>query len=152
MGRHCGSIALASAVAGGAEAVMVPEVPFTDDQLADRIGAAIARGKRSAIVVVSEGARPGGAAEVARHVGARLALDYRVTARGHVQRGGSPSAADRILGAVLGVEAITALAEGERGAFVGESAGRVVRIPYRSMTDARAELDPHLTVVATQLG
>lgn len=151
MGRHCGAIALASGVAGGAEAVLVPELPLTDDELADRIAAAIARGKRSVIVVVSEGARPGGAADAAGHIGARLGLDHRLTVLGHVQRGGSPSAADRILGAELGVDAVSALAEGARGVFVGERTGGKVRARYDAIGDQPAPLDERLAGVAAFL-
>jgi 6-phosphofructokinase 1 len=151
MGRHCGAIALAAGVAGGAEAVLVPEAPVSDDGLADHIAAAMAGGKRSVIVVVSEGARPQGAAAVAGHIGARLGLEYRVTVLGHVQRGGSPSAADRILAAVLGVEAVAALAEGARGVFVGERAGRTSRAPYGSGSGPGFGLDARLAAVAAVL-
>jgi 6-phosphofructokinase 1 len=151
MGRRCGAIALASGVAGGAEAVLIPETPTDEERLAGKIGEAIARGKRSAIVVVAEGARPGGARAVAEQVGARLGLEYRVTVLGHVQRGGAPTAADRILAALLGVEAVDALADGASGVAVGELAGRLVRTPYTAMDDVGRRLDPTLMAVAALL-
>lgn len=150
MGRSCGAIALAAGVAGGAEAVLVPERPVSDDDLALRIAASIAAGKRSVIVVVSEGANSGGAAEVARQVGAALGLDYRLTVLGHVQRGGAPSAADRLLASVLGIEAVAALASGGRGVFVGVRDGRPVRVPY-DVGATNMTLDPILLGVVDTL-
>jgi 6-phosphofructokinase 1 len=151
MGRRSGAIALAAGVAGGAEVVLVPESTVTDDDVADRIGASIARGKRSVIVVVAEGARPSGAAGVAEHVGAALGLEYRLTVLGHIQRGGAPTAADRLLGGILGVEAVAALAEGERGLFVGQCSGQPVRVPYGSLSSAVPTLDPRLTAITDVL-
>jgi 6-phosphofructokinase 1 len=138
MGRRCGAIALAAGLAGGAEVVLVSERPLSDEELATRIGAAIARGKRSVIVVASEGARPHGTDAVARHVGSSLGLDYRLTVLGHVQRGGAPSAADRILGAHMGVEAVAAIAAGGSGVFIGQRNGQLVHVPYESMTTEQA--------------
>lgn len=151
MGRNCGALALAAGIAGGAEAVLIPETPTDEERLARRIGEALARGKRSAIVVVAEGARPGGAPAVAEQVGAQLGLEYRVTVLGHIQRGGAPTAADRILAAALGLEAVDALAEGASGVVVGEVAGRLVRTPY-AVDEADAKgLDPALSAVAARL-
>lgn len=150
MGRSCGAIALAAGVAGGAEAVLVPERPVSDGELAGRIAASVAAGKRSVIVVVSEGARAGGAAEAARQVGAALGLDYRLTVLGHVQRGGAPSAADRLLAAVLGTEAVTTLASGGRGVFIGIRDGRPARLAY-DVGIATKPLDPLLLGVVDTL-
>ncbi|HSB87892.1 MAG TPA: 6-phosphofructokinase [Ilumatobacteraceae bacterium] len=151
MGRDCGAIALTSAIAGGAEALLVPEIETSDDDLAVHIEASFTAGKRAAIVVVAEGARPGGTSEVARYIADKLGLDCRVTILGHVQRGGSPSAADRILGAVMGVEAIAALAEGEHGVFIGYRGGAPVRVPYNVGDGTRVELDATLGRVAEVL-
>ncbi|MDH4076958.1 MAG: ATP-dependent 6-phosphofructokinase [Acidimicrobiia bacterium] len=150
MGRRCGAIALAAGVAGGAEAVLVPERPVSDDDLARRIAALVAAGKRSVIVVVSEGARTGGAAEAALQVGAALGLDYRLTVLGHVQRGGAPSAADRLLAAVLGTEAVGALASGGRSVFIGVRYGRPVRVAYEVGATTKS-LDPILLGVVDKL-
>ncbi len=151
MGRHCGAIALAAGLAGGAEAVLVPERPLAHGELAKRIGASVAQGKRSVLVVVSEGACEGGATAAARHVGETLGLDYRLTVLGHVQRGGAPTAADRILGARLGVEAVAAIVGGERGLFVGMRDGGPVRVPYTEVTSTPAPLDERLVAVADLL-
>lgn len=151
MGRRCGEIALASGLAGGAELILLPEAPMTDDALADEIAREIEHGKRSVIVVVSEGARPEGTHRVARDVKERLGLDSRVTVLGHVQRGGPPSASDRILGAVLGIGAIDALLDGGSGGFVGDVGGRVVRTPYAAVDREPRRLDPGLTGAAALL-
>lgn len=152
MGRKCGAIALASGLAGGAEAILTPELPMDDDAVADEIAAEMLAGKRSVIVVVAEGARPDGTADAARRIGERLHLDHRVTILGYVQRGGVPSASDRILGAMLGVEAIHALIDGDRGVFVGERAGSIVRAPYAAVADgAVPALDPELIETAALL-
>lgn len=151
MGRRCGELALASGLAGGAEIILLPEAPTTDEALADEIAWEIAHGKRSVIVVVSEGARPEGTHGVARYVKERLGLDSRVTVLGHVQRGGPPSAGDRILGAVLGIGAIDALLDGSSGAFVGEVGGSVVRTPYAAVDREPRSLDPGLAGAAALL-
>lgn len=152
MGRHCGAIALSAGLAGGAEATLVPEVDLSDEALAERIRIKIAQGKRSVIVVVAEGAGQDGAGPTAERVGALLGLDYRLTVLGHIQRGGSPTASDRILGAVMGVEAVTAVADGRRGAFIGIRHGDVVLVPYAESGDLRAPLDERLLAVTTLLG
>lgn len=152
MGRKCGAIALSSGLAGGAEVILTPEHPMGDDAVANEIAAEMRGGKRSVIVVVAEGARPDGTVDAARRIGERLHLDHRVTILGYVQRGGVPSASDRILGALLGIEAIEALLDGGRGIFVGERDGSVVRAPYAAVADtAVPPLDPELVETAALL-
>ncbi|MEO8697136.1 MAG: ATP-dependent 6-phosphofructokinase [Acidimicrobiales bacterium] len=151
MGRHCGAIALASGLAGGAEAVLIPETPTDEERLAAKIGKAIARGKRSTIVVVAEGARPGGARVVAENVGTRMGLEYRVTVLGHLQRGGAPTAADRILAAILGVEAVDALVGGASGISVGEVSGQLVRTAYGANDEHGRGLDARQLAAASLL-
>ncbi len=148
MGRHCGAIALAAAVAGGAEAVLVPEVELSDRTLAARIDAEMRAGKRSVIVVLSEGAREGSAEQVAANVAGVLGLEHRLTVLGHIQRGGSPSAADRILGALFGLEAVDAVAEGARGCYIGQRSGAIVRIPYGELDGPPVGLDQRLVRAA----
>ncbi|MCC6434097.1 MAG: ATP-dependent 6-phosphofructokinase [Acidimicrobiales bacterium] len=148
MGRHCGAIALAAAVAGGAEAVLVPEAELSDRTLAARIDAEMRAGKRSVIVVLSEGAREGSAEQVAANVAGVLGLEHRLTVLGHIQRGGSPSAADRILGALFGLEAVDAVAEGARGCYIGQRSGAIVRIPYGELDGPPVGLDQRLVRAA----
>lgn len=151
MGRSSGWIALACGVAGGAEAVLVPETPTDLDGLCERIEAGLARGKRGAIVVVAEGDEPG-AAEVAESVGARLGGEtVRVSSLGHIQRGGAPTAADRILASRLGAAAVEALVEGRTGQMVG-IVGRALRLtPFeRTWTESR-RVDPALEALVDLL-
>lgn len=127
MGRHSGAIALAAGLAGGAESIVIPEIPVHYDRIVDRLRASTARGKRHSLIVVAEGAGPG--AKVAETIRNLTGFDVRLTVLGHTQRGGPPSARDRILGSLLGTEAIRALKEGESGVMVGMQAGSVVRVP-----------------------
>ena len=131
MGRSSGMLAVHTALACGAEAVLYPE--STEDSyehLLSQLNAAWLRGKQSSIVVVAEGDAEGGRAMA---VGERLrrdhALDLRVVVLGHVQRGGSPTAIDRIWGSRWGCEAVRRLDRGEQGFYVGEMAGALVAQP-----------------------
>jgi 6-phosphofructokinase 1 len=131
MGRSSGMLAVHTALACGAEAVLYPESPEDSyEHLLSQLNAAWLRGKQSSIVVVAEGDAEGGRAMA---VGERLkrdhALDLRVVVLGHVQRGGSPTAIDRIWGSRWGCEAVRRLDRGERGFYVGEVAGALVAQP-----------------------
>jgi 6-phosphofructokinase 1 len=152
MGRHSGWIALASGVAGGAEAIVVPETPTDLDAMADRIRDEIDHGKRAVLVVVAEGDPSGGAVAIADHLAAALDLESRATILGHVQRGGSPIAADRILGTSLGAAAVDSLLEGRNAVMVGEVGGRIVHSPFAEATSGPAPLDPHLLGLLDRFG
>lgn len=117
MGRHSGWIALASGLAGGAEIVLVPEVPFDLDFVGNKIIQGMRQGKEHAIVVVAEGAGHG--FDVGERIRVQTGFDTRVTVLGHIQRGGSPSAFDRILATRLGAGAVDALLGGESNVMVG---------------------------------
>jgi 6-phosphofructokinase 1 len=129
MGRHSGAIAIASALAGGAEEVLVPERPNELGRLCASIRGALDRGKRSIIVVVAEGDELGGAQKVADMVAADLDIRIRVTVLGHIQRGGRPTAADRIRASGLGAAAVEALLRGESDVMTCVRGGRVVTAP-----------------------
>ena len=112
MGRHAGYLALYVGVAVGATAVLVPEHPYDFKvQVADNIRHARLNGKTNFMIVVAEGAAS--AVEVGRQIQEELALDPRVTILGHIQRGGSPSAKDRVMATRMGYEAVRVLAEGK---------------------------------------
>lgn len=135
MGRDSGYLALMAALAGGAEAVVIPEVETSPETLAAELRAAYSRGKSHAIVVVAEGADPN-ASELARHFvehHAELGFELRVTTLGHVQRGGAPGAFDRLLATRLGAGAIAALMRGEHGVLVGLIANRVATTPLEDV-------------------
>ncbi len=128
MGRACADIALSVGVAGGAEAVIIPHAPSDLVRLGADLWKSWERGKRSSIIVVAEGGEQGRAFRVARGLQDITGLEPRVCVLGHIQRGGTPSARDRILGSRLGAAAIDILLEGG-GFMAGEAGGRLVRVP-----------------------
>ncbi|MGY3053864.1 6-phosphofructokinase 1 [Pedobacter sp. UYEF25] len=120
MGRNSGCIALRSAIASGAEVVLLPERETTIDDLIRKLELGASTKKSSSIVIVSEGHKKGGAFEMARQVKERFThYDTKVTILGHLQRGGSPSSFDRILGSRLGFAAVNALIAGETDKMAG---------------------------------
>lgn len=125
MGRSRGYLAAAVGLACGAEAVLVPEVSMSASQVAEALERGVARGKRSSIIVVAEGWNGGGVglvAELKRLTG----YEIRLAVLGYIQRGGAPTAFDRILGSRLGEAAVNALLEGNRNQLVGWSQGHTV--------------------------
>jgi ATP-dependent phosphofructokinase / diphosphate-dependent phosphofructokinase len=155
MGRHAGWIAAYAGLAGGAAEILVPEVPFDLDSLCHKLAARHDRGQFSSIVVVSEGALPNDGAEAAsaRRAGSSTVRDQfgharlggigawlagelqrrtghetRVTALGHLQRGGTPTAFDRILATRFGVAAVEAVHDGHFGTMVALRGGQIVRV------------------------
>jgi 6-phosphofructokinase 1 len=136
MGRASGMLAVHTALACGAEAVLYPESP--DDSyevLVSQLNASWLRGKRSSIVVVAEGDTVGRAMAVGERLKRDHTLDLRVVVLGHVQRGGSPSAMDRIWGSRWGAEAVRRLDCGETGFYLGEVAGALVAQPLSRITE-----------------
>ena len=117
MGRNCGYLAMKTALAGGAEQVLIPEIPFELSALCQEITEGYIRGKASWIIVVAEGAIK--ANELAAKITDVTDLETRVVVLGHVQRGGVPTAEDRILASRLGVAAVELLIKGEGGKAVG---------------------------------
>ncbi|MCX9157160.1 6-phosphofructokinase [Niveibacterium sp. 24ML] len=117
MGRHCGDLAMSAAVAGGAEFVVVPEQPFEKASLLAQIDAGIARGKRHALVVICEHVTDVNA--LAKEIESRTELETRATILGHIQRGGSPTARDRLLASRMGAFAVELLLAGHGGRCIG---------------------------------
>jgi 6-phosphofructokinase 1 len=130
MGRSSGWLALYCGLAGGATEVLVPERPTDIGRLRDRIRRSFEMGKRFCLVVVAEGDDAGTAFEIAETVSEELDVDQRVTTLGHVQRGGPPTMRDRVLAAVLGDAAVTALVDGADRVMVGQVKGEIVRTPF----------------------
>lgn len=130
MGRDAGFLTLNAAIAVGAEAAVIPERKTLEEQIEAAIGNGRRKHKNSSIVLVQEHAIEGGAQAVAREI-EKVHPEYntRVTILGHLQRGGSPSASDRILASRLGVAAIQALLEGQRSVMVGVQNGEIVYVP-----------------------
>lgn len=137
MGRETGWIGLFCGLAGGATHVVVPERPIDLAAMREHIERAFRLGKQFCLVVVAEAGEAGNAYVIAERVVEELGdVDYRVTALGHVQRGGAPTMRDRVLGAVLGDGAVTALLDGADRVLVGERSGAVAHTPLsRTWTD-----------------
>jgi 6-phosphofructokinase 1 len=144
MGRCRGFIALEVGIAGGAEDILIPEVETRIEQLCLDIRRSFKKGKKSSIVIVAEGDEAGGAFSVAQQVWERLRLDYRICVLGHVQRGGSPTAKDRVLASKLGAAAVDTLIKGMTGYMVGELKGEIAFTPLRETWEKKKELDRNL--------
>lgn len=144
MGRNRGFIALDVGIAGGAEDILIPEVETGIEQLALNIKRSFEKGKKSSIVIVAEGDDAGGALSVAQQIWERVKLEYRICVLGHVQRGGSPTARDRVLASKLGAAAVDALVKGMSGYMVGELKGEIAFTPLQETWRKRKELDSDL--------
>jgi 6-phosphofructokinase 1 len=153
MGRNCGYLALMAAIAGGAEYVVLPEVETDPEKIAETLSNAYERGKSHAIVVVAEGAKYNATALDAYFTEhrERLGFDLRVTIIGHVQRGGNPSAVDRILASRLGAAAVAQLVAGNYGVLVGEVKGEIVSTPLEEVVNHPKPLSPELMKLAEML-
>jgi 6-phosphofructokinase 1 len=153
MGRECGYLALMAGIAGGAEVVVIPEIETTPEQVAANLSQAYERGKAHALAVVAEGARYNAEALASyfRAHAARIGFDLRATTLGHVQRGGAPSAYDRLLATRLGAGAVAAMARGEGGVLVGMRQGRVVNTPLAEIVGLQKPIDPELFALAKVL-
>ena len=152
MGRDAGFLAQNSAIASGAEAAIIPEDRTDIDQLAQFIGRGIRKSKNSSIVLVSESKKDGGAMHYADRVRKEYPeYDVRVTILGHLQRGGRPSAYDRILASRLGVAAVEALKEGQRNIMVGIKNDQVVYVPISKAVKIDKPIDRELINVLTVL-
>ena len=146
MGRKCGYLALMAGIAGGADAVVVPEAEIDPEAVADDLEGAYRRGKAHALVVVAEGAKynASGLARYFEQNRGRLGFDLRVTQLGHVQRGGTPGAFDRLLATRLAVGAVELLARGEHGCLVGLQKGDVRSTPLGEVVGVSKSIDLNL--------
>ncbi len=153
MGRDSGHLALAAGVAGGAEAIVLPEVDVDPEDIAAQIRAAYERGKSHAIVVVAEGARYN-AHSLANHFIAhqdRLGFELRMTKLGHIQRGGAPCVYDRVIASQLGAAAVDHAVAGEFGVTLGISNGRVTCKTLSAAVGSTKALDRELYGLAQTL-
>jgi 6-phosphofructokinase 1 len=150
MGRDCGYLALMGGVAGGAEMVLVPEVETTLEEVAQGLLDAYIRGKAHCIVVVAEGYKPGcqAIADYLKERRGELGFEVRVTVLGHIQRGGSPLAFDRLLATRLGAAAATELDNGRYGQMVGIKGQEVITTPLEEVANGLIELDLDLYELA----
>lgn len=144
MGRHAGFIAMAVGMAGGAEEILIPEEPPDFNAICARIMEGKRLGKTSMIIIVAEGAVKGGAVAASEALRLLTGIDNRVCVLGHIQRGGSPTAADRLLATKLGGYAIEAVKQGKTGVMVGEVKGELVLTPVRETWEQRKMIQPFL--------
>ena len=149
MGRDAGFIALRSGIASGAKKILIPETKTHIEELLDRLRKGISDKDSSAIVIVSEGDDFGGAMEVKKIVGEHFP-DYstRVTILGHIQRGGSPTAYDRILASGLGYQAVLGLLDGRRGVMVGSVNREIVFTPFEKTIKHHSKINVEIKSIA----
>jgi 6-phosphofructokinase 1 len=153
MGRECGYLALMVGIAGGAEAVVIPEQEVDPEALAEELRETYRRGKSHALVVVAEGARfdAHALADYFEAHRERLGFELRLTILGYVQRGGIPSAFDRLLATRLGAAAVDTLARGESGVLMGEMSSHIVATPLETAVMRHKPLDEHMQHLARVL-
>lgn len=143
MGRNSGFIASHVGLAGGAEEIFTPEGNTTVEKAIDRIKEAISRGKTSSIIVTAEGQKPGRAYDLADAIRKKSGMDAKVCILGHLQRGGAPSAADRILASRMGAAAVDALLKGYCDIMIGTEGERLVQVPLDLVTknEKKSQID-----------
>ncbi|MFN2462904.1 MAG: ATP-dependent 6-phosphofructokinase [Candidatus Dormibacteria bacterium] len=149
MGRDTGHIALNAGLASGAESILIPEIETPLEDVSARILRAHARGKSHSIIMMAEGYGHG--FDVARTIQAQSGLETRVIVLGHLQRGGSPLAQDRIIASRIGARAAELLIAGEHGMQVGLIADQYIVSPLEQVTAHHRELDMHLYDLARSL-
>jgi 6-phosphofructokinase 1 len=142
MGRENGYIALMSAIITGSEAAIIPEIPVDYDELSNRLLEERKRGKINSIIIVAEGAAS--AYTVSRHLEHKIGYETRITILGHVQRGGSPSAFDRIMATRMGLQAVEAILDGDFGKMIALQGSKMVRVPYEEILDKKKKINMDL--------
>jgi 6-phosphofructokinase 1 len=148
MGRDAGFLALNGALASGAEAAIIPEIATEVDQLEDLIKNGFRKSKNSSIVLVAESELTGGAMHYADRVKNEYPeYDVRVVILGHIQRGGSPTAYDRILASRLGAAAVESLIDGQRNILLGIDDDQIVSVPFSKAIKNDKPIDPELLKV-----
>ncbi len=150
MGRNCGYLAAISAIATGAEFCLIPEQPYDIAQVCSELRNRYREGRTNSVIIVAEGA--GKAEEIANQVKDSIGFETRITVLGHYQRGGSPSAFDRLLAARFGQAAVDALLQGRSGVMVGLQCEEMTLTELEKVTssDSRA-IDPVFTQLANRL-
>ena len=152
MGRECGYLALNGAIACGAEAAIIPEYVGLQDQLAELISSGFRKTKNSSLVLITEGERTGGAMQLAERMKNEYPqYDVRVSILGHIQRGGSPTANDRILASRMGAAAIGALLEDQRNVMIGIQHDKITYTPFTQAIKKNKPLQEDLINVLKML-
>jgi len=146
MGRRNGFIALEAALAGGAEAVLIPEIPYSLLEICDQLRDQAQKGKRSSIIVVAEGAAK--ANDIKEFIQKNTGFEARNLVLGHMQRGGSPTAFDRVLALRLGAFATNRLLSGFRGEMAGVDGSKLVSHPLSYVLSTERTVDPEKLLLA----
>lgn len=146
MGRECGDIALYSGLAGGAESIIVPEVEFDIDEVCRKIIQGRNRGKLHHIIALAEGI--GNAYEVAKEIEEKTGAETRVTILGHIQRGGTPTAFDRIMASKMGNKAVELLLSNESGKALGIKCNELISMDLDKALSTKKEFDKTMYDIA----
>ncbi len=149
MGRNNGYLALAAGLAGGAESILVPELDFDISEIYKRLKKGVERRKTHSIIIVAEGAAD--VYEINREISNISGLETRITVLGHIQRGGTPTAQDRLLGSRMGAVAVDLIKAGKSGLFTAFRADEIVAIPVKETIDKKKEFPEELYRLATIL-
>jgi 6-phosphofructokinase 1 len=149
MGRHCGYLAMSTAISCGAEICLVPEIPYDLDSLGARLFAEIDDGRRYILAIVAEGTKM--SEYLTRWINDSIGMEARLTVLGHVQRGGSPTVRDRMMAYKFAVAAVDALVDGQTNSVMVYKNGGYGHLPIHEVTDRHYELDARLKSLATAL-
>lgn len=149
MGRRSGFIALEAGLAGGAESILIPEIPYDLDEVCAKLIRGHKRGKLHSIIIVAEGAASG--LEIGRIIREKTGFETRVTILGHLQRGGTPTAFDRTIGSRMGAKAVELLMAGESNKMVGIVHGEIVTVDINCALEQQRTIDRDLYELASIL-
>jgi len=149
MGRDSGFIAMAAGLAGGAESILIPEFPWTIEEVCERLSRSQERGKRHSLIIVAEGAGQG--FQIGEEIQRKTGFDTRVTVLGHIQRGGTPTATDRTIASLMGAKAVDLLVAGEARKVVGISCGDVIVHDIDYVLSHKKEINRRLYDLAATL-
>lgn len=151
MGRDSGFIAIAAGVAGGAEDIFVPEHPFNVEKTVDLIKRSVGRGKKSSILVTAEGHKPGRAYDLAETIRKNSGFQAHVCILGHIQRGGTPTARDRLLASRMGSGAVDLLRQGICDVMIGTDGDRLVRLELSEILGQKKKVNQQFIELAQTL-
>ena len=149
MGRNCGALALYSGLAGGAESIIVPEHDFSMDDIVEKMEHGRKRGKLHHLITLAEGV--GDPYSIAKELEEKTGIETKVTVLGHVQRGGSPSVADRLLGSTMGARAVELLSEEKTNLAIGYVDGELIEVSIEDAVNTKSQFDEHLYQLANNL-
>lgn len=149
MGRDAGDLAVWAGLAGGAETILIPEAPFDIEDMLERLESGRKRGKKHSIIIVAEGVMSGG--ELAELISGKTNVETRVSVLGHIQRGGTPTARDRVLGSLFGARAVEVLLEGKGGLAIGMKNHQVVDYDMTTAFEKDRDADMSLYELSKEL-